>query len=160
MRTKSGNLKFLFVIDNLSTGGAQRQLVNLATGLKARGYQIEVFCYAQGEMVAQPLYEMEIPVHWRIKRSRFSIDVIVALGKLIDIGNFRPSGRLARIPAISAFNHRRIMIGDCCVQDIVPVGIYKTCIGDFCLQIGNGFCQSGIRSIRLAGRFRPVVARI
>lgn len=81
-------MKLLFVIDNLSTGGAQRQLINLATGLKKRGHSIEVFCYSPGELLAPPLYDMDIPVHWHIKRSRFSLDVIVALRKLIDKSQF------------------------------------------------------------------------
>ena len=85
---KPGKEKYLFVIDNLSTGGAQRQMINLATGLKKRDYQIEVFCYAKGDMLAQPLYEMEIPVHWHIKRGRFSLDVISALRALIDKGQY------------------------------------------------------------------------
>jgi glycosyltransferase involved in cell wall biosynthesis len=80
--------KFLLVIDNLSTGGAQRQLINLATGLKKRGYAVEVFCYSSGDMLAQPLFEMHVPIHWRIKRSRFSFDVIFSLHKLIENNQF------------------------------------------------------------------------
>ncbi|MFZ6020885.1 MAG: glycosyltransferase, partial [Chloroflexota bacterium] len=77
------NHKFLFVIDNLSTGGAQRQMVNLAVGLKKRGYQIELFCYAAGDLLAQPLYDHEIPIHWQIKQSRYSPDVVFQLVNLI-----------------------------------------------------------------------------
>ena len=75
--------KLLFVIDNLSTGGAQRQMVNLAMGLQQCGYQVEFFCYAEGDLLAKPLYAAGIPVHWQIKTSRYSIDVIQALRKLI-----------------------------------------------------------------------------
>lgn len=80
--------KFLFVIDNLSTGGAQRQMINLALGLSRRGYQIEIFCYAAGDLLAHPLAAANIPVHWHIKRGRFSPDVILALSQLIRKGNF------------------------------------------------------------------------
>lgn len=83
MQSIGRSLRILFVIDNLCTGGAQRQLVNLATGLKKRGYSIEVYCYASGNMLAQPLYEMDIPVHWHIKHNRFSLDVVTALRRLI-----------------------------------------------------------------------------
>jgi len=75
--------KFLFVVDNLSTGGSQRQLVNLAIGLKKRGYQIELFCYAPGDLLAQPLYDHQIPIHWHFKKSRYSPDVIFRLVSLI-----------------------------------------------------------------------------
>lgn len=75
--------KLLFVIDNLSTGGAQRQMVNLAVGLQKCGYQVEFFCYADGDLLAGPLYQAGIPVRWHIKTSRYSFDVILALRKLI-----------------------------------------------------------------------------
>lgn len=81
-------LKFLFVIDNLSTGGAQRQMVNLALGLKKRGYQIEIFCYSPGNLLAQPLEKAEIPIYWQIKKNRYSPNVIVALRKLMRHGKF------------------------------------------------------------------------
>jgi glycosyltransferase involved in cell wall biosynthesis len=75
--------KVLFVIDNLSTGGAQRQMVNLATGLQNCGYQVEFFCYAEGDLLAKPLYQAGIPIHRHIKASRYSFDVIRVLRKLI-----------------------------------------------------------------------------
>ena len=43
------NSELLFVIDNLNTGGAQRQIVNLALGMSYLGYQVELFCYAPGD---------------------------------------------------------------------------------------------------------------
>jgi GalNAc-alpha-(1->4)-GalNAc-alpha-(1->3)-diNAcBac-PP-undecaprenol alpha-1,4-N-acetyl-D-galactosaminyltransferase len=81
-------IKALFVIDNLSTGGAQRQMINLGLGLTQRGYQVEQFCYAPGDLLAQPLYEAGIPIHWHIKHSRFSPEVILALRDLINQGNY------------------------------------------------------------------------
>jgi GalNAc-alpha-(1->4)-GalNAc-alpha-(1->3)-diNAcBac-PP-undecaprenol alpha-1,4-N-acetyl-D-galactosaminyltransferase len=81
-------MRFLFVIDNLNTGGAQRQLVNLALGLKQRGYLIEFFCYAPGDMLALPLHDAGIKINWHFKRSRFSPDVILALRKLMAKGKF------------------------------------------------------------------------
>jgi glycosyltransferase involved in cell wall biosynthesis len=75
--------KILFVIDNLSTGGAQRQMVNLATGLKGRKYQVAFFCYAPGDLLAQPLRQAGIPVHWKFKSRRYSPGVALALRRLI-----------------------------------------------------------------------------
>lgn len=88
INTSHPNHKLLFVIDNLSTGGAQRQMVNLAVGLKKRGYQIELFCYAAGDLLAQPLYDHEIPIHWQIKHSRYSPDVVFQLVNLIRKGRY------------------------------------------------------------------------
>ncbi|QNI75233.1 glycosyltransferase [Synechococcus sp. MVIR-18-1] len=38
-------MKYLLVIDSLGSGGAQRQLVNLACGLKYKGHSVYVFTY-------------------------------------------------------------------------------------------------------------------
>ena len=80
--------KLLFIIDNLSTGGAQRQMVQLAVGLKHKGYEIEIFCYQEGDLLASPLYEEGIPVIWYEKKSRFSLDVFFAIRKLINQNHY------------------------------------------------------------------------
>lgn len=72
-------MRLLFVIDNLSTGGAQRQMVNLALGLRGRGHDISFFCYARGDLLAEPLRAAGIPIDTHLKRSRFSPSVIRAL---------------------------------------------------------------------------------
>jgi GalNAc-alpha-(1->4)-GalNAc-alpha-(1->3)-diNAcBac-PP-undecaprenol alpha-1,4-N-acetyl-D-galactosaminyltransferase len=76
--------KYLFVIDSLSTGGAQRQLINLAIGLKKRGYNIDFFCYAPGDLLAKPLVDAGIEIHRKIKSSRYSPDVLIALKDLLN----------------------------------------------------------------------------
>ena len=38
-------MKILCVIDSLGSGGAQRQIVNLACGLKKKGHDVDVFVY-------------------------------------------------------------------------------------------------------------------
>jgi glycosyltransferase involved in cell wall biosynthesis len=81
-------MKLLFVIDNLGTGGAQRQLINLALGLRSRGYSIDVFCYTPGDLLAQPLHDMHISIYKYIKRNRFSLGVIVFLNGLIRKGQY------------------------------------------------------------------------
>ena len=85
---KSLEMRFLFVIDNLSTGGAQRQMVNLAIGLMRRGHRVRVFCYSPGDKLAQPLREAGATIDWWEKSSRFSLDVIFALYKLIASEHF------------------------------------------------------------------------
>src|SRR5437868_6404165 len=81
-------MKLLFVIDNLGTGGAQRQMVNLAVGLIARGYRIHIFCYSPGDKLAQPLRDAGVSITWWEKRSRYSFDVIFALYKIIASEHF------------------------------------------------------------------------
>ncbi len=88
MKPRTEPLKFLFVIDNLSTGGAQRQMITLALGLTQRGYKVEIFCYAPGDLLARPLIEAGIPIHWVLKRGRYSPDVVFALRNLINLGHF------------------------------------------------------------------------
>jgi len=80
--------RFLFVIDSLSTGGAQRQMVNLAVGLKKRDHIVEFFCFAPGDGLSKPLVEAGIIVHWSFKRWRFSFEVILALKRLINTYNY------------------------------------------------------------------------
>ncbi|MBI4927450.1 MAG: glycosyltransferase family 4 protein [Anaerolineae bacterium] len=80
--------RILMVIDNLSTGGAQRQMVNLAVGLKVRGYQPAIFCYAPGEWLAEPLIKAGIPIHRHMKNSRYSTDVVFALSNLVKAQKF------------------------------------------------------------------------
>jgi GalNAc-alpha-(1->4)-GalNAc-alpha-(1->3)-diNAcBac-PP-undecaprenol alpha-1,4-N-acetyl-D-galactosaminyltransferase len=72
-------MRLLFVIDSLSTGGAQRQMVNLALGMHSRGHSVEFFCYAPGDLLAQPLRTAGIPIYTSFKRSRYSLDAIIAL---------------------------------------------------------------------------------
>jgi glycosyltransferase involved in cell wall biosynthesis len=72
-------MKLLFVINNLSPGGAQRQLVNLALGLKARGHIVKFFCYMEGNLLAQELERGQIPIYTYRKKSRYSLDIFLAL---------------------------------------------------------------------------------
>jgi glycosyltransferase involved in cell wall biosynthesis len=81
-------MKLLFVIDNLGTGGAQRQMVNLAVGLVARGHQVRIFCYSPGDKLAQPLRDAGVSITLREKHSRYSFDVIFALSKIIVAEHF------------------------------------------------------------------------
>ena len=80
--------ELLFVIDNLGTGGAQRQMVNLAVGLTQRGHRVAFFCYAPGDLLAAPLHDAGVPVHWHLKRGRYTPDVLAALHKVVAEGRY------------------------------------------------------------------------
>jgi glycosyltransferase involved in cell wall biosynthesis len=135
-------MKFLLVIDNLGTGGAQRQLVNLATGLKKRGYLVELFCYSSGELLSQPLCDMNIPIHRYIKRSRFSFDVVTFLHNLINRGGYDLV--LSFLPTPSFYS---ILAGKILRFQHLPVTISeRSC--DY-----PGWLSKGERLVRLLYRF-------
>ncbi|MGZ5497289.1 MAG: glycosyltransferase family 4 protein [Candidatus Aminicenantales bacterium] len=81
-------MKLLCVIDNLGTGGAQRQILNLAIGLHRAGHDVSMYCYAPGALLAPYLEKEGLRVHVQLKKSRFSLDVIGGLRCFIDEGRF------------------------------------------------------------------------
>ena len=54
--------QIVFVIDKLESGGAQRQLVMLATALKDRGYGVEVFVYHRDDFFADDFRKAGVSV--------------------------------------------------------------------------------------------------
>ncbi len=54
-------MKVLCFIDGLGSGGAQRQIVNLALGLKAHGHQVEMLAYTDADFYLSRLKEGNIP---------------------------------------------------------------------------------------------------
>jgi GalNAc-alpha-(1->4)-GalNAc-alpha-(1->3)-diNAcBac-PP-undecaprenol alpha-1,4-N-acetyl-D-galactosaminyltransferase len=76
-------MRFLFVIDHLNSGGAQRQMVNLAVGLCQRNHDIEFFIYHPQDFFAAQLADLGIKVHRSLKPSRYSIRTISSLLDLV-----------------------------------------------------------------------------
>jgi len=95
-------MKFLCVIDNCGSGGAQRQLVNIACGLKARGHCVEVFTYYPHNHFRIQLDEAFIPVHLSQKISRFSLVPFFALRRLIRRGGFDAVLAFLETPSVYA----------------------------------------------------------
>ncbi len=56
-------MKILCVIDSLTSGGAQRQLVNLAIGFKNNGHHVSFLVYHRINFFKETLDEHDIPVH-------------------------------------------------------------------------------------------------
>lgn len=108
--------RFLFVIDNLSTGGAQRQMINLGIGLHDLGHTVEFFCYTQGDLLAGPLGKAGIPIHRWVKKDRFSVGVVFALRKLCMDGKFDLVLSYMTTP-----NFYAIVAGRLLGQKIIPV---------------------------------------
>lgn len=81
-------MKLLFVIDNLGSGGAQRQMVTLAVGLTQRGHQVEIFTYHDADHFTHAARRAGVTLHLHPKPSRFSIRPILALRALISNGRY------------------------------------------------------------------------
>jgi glycosyltransferase involved in cell wall biosynthesis len=69
----------LLLIDNLGSGGAQRQLVNLAVGLTSRGHRVRVLVYYPGDFYAPLLREAGVEVVYEPKASRYSVRILARL---------------------------------------------------------------------------------
>lgn len=77
-------MRLLFIIDCLGSGGAQRQMVNLAVGLKRRGHEIAFFLYyPEHNFFAPALQQNDILIHARKKAWRFSVGPAAALRSVI-----------------------------------------------------------------------------
>lgn len=83
-------MKLLCVIDSLGSGGAQRQMVNLACGLKAKGHDVELFLYYPAEnFFRSDLVVAGIPVHEVQKNKGFSFKVLGRLVSLMRSGKYK-----------------------------------------------------------------------
>jgi glycosyltransferase involved in cell wall biosynthesis len=82
-------MRLLFIIDNLTSAGAQRQIVNLALELDRRGHKIEFFIYhPQFDFFFKTLTDARIPIHQYRKIHRFSVSVLIALRRQIIKGRY------------------------------------------------------------------------
>ena len=82
-------MRLLFVIDSLVTGGAQRQMVYLATGLAQRQHVVEFFVYRPAVQDFAPvLRQAGIQIHECSRSHRLSAAVVLALRTLIERGSF------------------------------------------------------------------------
>ena len=61
----------LFIAMNLNSGGAERQMVSIACGLKKRGHNVSFVCYQYGDFYGDKLREEGISITWLIKKSVF-----------------------------------------------------------------------------------------
>ncbi|MBV5327333.1 MAG: glycosyltransferase family 4 protein [Chlorobium sp.] len=81
-------MKILFIIDELGSGGAQRQMVVLACAMKDKGYDVEFSVYYPDDHYMQVLVQKNIPVHLTAKDNKFSLKPIFALRKRIVSSGF------------------------------------------------------------------------
>jgi GalNAc-alpha-(1->4)-GalNAc-alpha-(1->3)-diNAcBac-PP-undecaprenol alpha-1,4-N-acetyl-D-galactosaminyltransferase len=77
-------MNFLFVIDCLGSGGAQRQMVNLAVGLNTFGHEIDFFVYyPQYRHFAGHLQDSGISVHKSQKHGQYDWRPVFHLRQLL-----------------------------------------------------------------------------
>lgn len=77
-------MKILLIIDSLSSGGAQRQIVNLATGLQNRGAKIELVFYHKSDFYLKKLTDNNVIVHQPSDSfNGFSFKFLFTLRKII-----------------------------------------------------------------------------
>ena len=77
-------MNVLLVIDHFGSGGAQRQIVELACGLERRGHSVEMFAYFPGrDFFRAQLDEHRISVHEFAKGRGFQLSVVRRLRQLV-----------------------------------------------------------------------------
>jgi glycosyltransferase involved in cell wall biosynthesis len=72
----SDSRRIAFCITDLDPGGAERALVQIATGLAARGWETSVYCLSGPGELAAPLREAGIPVECLGARSPYAWHVV------------------------------------------------------------------------------------
>jgi len=85
-RAIKGKKHILLLTPNLSSGGAERQLVTVAKLLKEEGIDIQIICYAKGDFYAHILEEANIPVQWHIFSNY--LFRLIGIRKIIRNSNF------------------------------------------------------------------------
>src|SRR5262245_23156667 len=76
-------MRILFVINQLSCGGAEQQLIALCEGLKNRGHQPEVISIYNRLELRSRLDTIQVPIIVAHKRSRLDLTVVWQLRRLI-----------------------------------------------------------------------------
>lgn len=113
-------MKILCVIDSLGSGGAQRQMVNLATGLKAKGHDVEMFIYhPQLDFFRSIVQKAGIIINEVHGVSGFSLKVIGKLTKILNqrkydaLISFLPSPNIYTIIGkILSRTHPLVIVGE------------------------------------------------
>jgi glycosyltransferase involved in cell wall biosynthesis len=81
-------VKILLVIDHFGSGGAQRQIVELARGLRCRGHVVEMFVYFPRYDFFRAELERQVAVHEHAKDKIGSFGVVRKLSQVMRGGKF------------------------------------------------------------------------
>ncbi|MNK00942.1 alpha-1,4-N-acetyl-D-galactosaminyltransferase [compost metagenome] len=78
--------RILFLTANLSSGGAERQMVTVASLLNEQGFIVEVLCYGKGDFYSYILNDNNIPIYWNTEDNYLLR--ILRVRKFIRRGNY------------------------------------------------------------------------
>ncbi|MBX3565276.1 MAG: glycosyltransferase [Sphingomonas sp.] len=83
-------MKILLIIDYLGSGGAQRQITNLALGLQARGVTVTlaVYHFSDADIFRPAIEAAGIPIFNITKTSKYSLEVPAALRRAMKQGRY------------------------------------------------------------------------
>ena len=82
-------MKILLIIDDLGSGGAQRQLVNLAKGLKKNNYVVDIFIYnPSGNFFLSDVIDSNIDLYQTTHFDGFSFKIAKNLYNLLQKNNY------------------------------------------------------------------------
>lgn len=76
--SESKSPRILFVIKSMTTGGAERHLVQILPALQKRGFGVELFVLERGELLEAPLISAGVSIIGPVKRSPSAFHVSVA----------------------------------------------------------------------------------
>lgn len=109
-------MKILCFIDSLGSGGAQRQLVNLAIGFKDKGHSVSFLVYSNGDFYEKLLIEKNIEIHKIAKCGYFKR--ILQCREYIRKGNFDAVLSFLETPSLIAelstfpFRRWKLIVGE------------------------------------------------
>lgn len=112
-------MKILCVIAHFGPGGAQRQMANLACGLKSRGHHVEMFIYYhEFDFFRHIVEKSDIPIHEVHKRAGVSFKVLLSLVQLLKKGKFEAGISFMRTPNTFAelalfFSGTKLIVAEC-----------------------------------------------
>jgi len=109
-------MKILCVIDSLGSGGAQRQLVNLAISFKKKGHDVDFLVYHNDNFYLNFLEKNGIKVIFSIEKSYikrvFKIRKIIRNGKYNTVLSFLEAPNFICELAVLPFKSWRLIVGE------------------------------------------------
>lgn len=109
-------MKILCIIDSLGSGGAQRQLVNLAIGFKKHGHEVSFLCYHKEEFYKNYLDENGISLSYVIESNYilrlFKMRTFIRKGGYDSVLSFLDSANFISIFSGFPFRTWKIVVGE------------------------------------------------
>lgn len=154
-------MKILCVTDSLTSGGAQRQLVNLAIGFKSRGHQVSFLVYHRINFFRAILDQHDIPVHEIIEGNY--ILRFIKMRSFIRGGSF--DGVLSFLEAsgficeLSGFPHRKwaLVVGERSANPMIFRSIKKRAYRWF-HGMADYIVANSQENIRIIKKVNPVLS--